>query len=246
MPLTDLERNHRKFSLVAAILAFVVASPVAATGWDADNDGHITAREFDEMFGRVDVLGRFDADDDGVLSESEFYRSAFAMLDANDDVTIRGYEWISADRWYEVTTYGPFQEWESDEQGGVTEEDFTKRGETFGMFESWDTDADGALSREELAEGLYRRAPLNSPYPLASLIVEYGDGNDPQYKCGNVIPVVNAELAYDRQEAPQPNRASGSSDIQSLISRASTLCENGENRKSLDVLERVLSQLGIS
>lgn len=66
--------------------------------WDADNDGFLAEKEFNDGVGDNDDVwdSRFggnaffdwDADDDNRLSKDEFYENSYAVYDADDDNVI--------------------------------------------------------------------------------------------------------------------------------------------------------------
>lgn len=123
--------------------------------FDTNADGML---DRDEVAGTyVNNFTAWDADDDGFLSEEEFYTTTFANTDADDD------DFISEDEWNAGATgmFGnyvgddDFATWDADEDGSLDANEWNTGFADTEMFTTYDADATGTITETEWNEGLY-------------------------------------------------------------------------------------------
>jgi hypothetical protein len=49
-----------------------------------------------------------------------------------------------------------YEDWDTDEQEGITQQEWTERFGGIGAYDNWDTDNDGVVSQQEFNEGVFR------------------------------------------------------------------------------------------
>ena len=127
-------------ALTAALPALAQSGTDALTAWDADGDGVVSETEFENNLGAL--FGIMDADQNEELSEDEYAAAGQANFDADRNGEMSDEEQALMDDGWTAN----FGQWDADESGALTSDEYAG-----GAFGRYDADDSGDLSADEMA-----------------------------------------------------------------------------------------------
>lgn len=148
---------------VLALGSAVAQDGYAYSDFDADGNGTVDATEFSDTYGG-DLYGTFDADGNGSVNQDEFGGGVYMLFDANDDNVLSEGEYDAgvnalyggnydalSNRAYD----GTYEGLDADDNGEVSEAEFTNAYDPSGLYGTFDADGDGQVNENEFNEGVF-------------------------------------------------------------------------------------------
>lgn len=151
---------------VTALFVALTISPAMAQDaatWDADGDTALTQEEFATGFNGRGILGDWDQDADGLLSEDEFGQGVYGTYDRDLSGDLSEDEYGIGDDmaagapgfWGDDEVGYDYEAWDIDGDGILLSNEFADGFGEIGTLGEWDIDGDGALSEDEFSTGVF-------------------------------------------------------------------------------------------
>ncbi|PRY10025.1 hypothetical protein CLV24_11693 [Pontibacter ummariensis] len=116
-------------------------------------DGYDTER-FNATFANETNYEGWDANQNSVLEENEFYGGFYDTWDTNNDERVDEEEWNTGTRDYRVANQN-YGEWDANGDGVLDENEFGAGFANNNYFHDWDTDQDNAVNEREFTDGVF-------------------------------------------------------------------------------------------
>ncbi|PRY10154.1 hypothetical protein CLV24_11571 [Pontibacter ummariensis] len=99
----------------------------------------------------------WDANDDNLLDENEYYGAFYDTWDINDDNMLDENEWNTAlsDFGFDDNTAWGWSDWDTNNDNLIDENEFGTGLGTAGLFSDWDMNDDNVLEEREYTEGIF-------------------------------------------------------------------------------------------
>ena len=134
----------------------VISRQVPYAAWDVDRDHRLDRHEFAGWNQSRGTWRQWDADNDSTISEPEFTNDIFALWDENEDERVTHLEWSEdAALWFEEAALTEWEDWDTNGDDSLNEEEFTGAVVDYGFYHTWDADDDAALEMREFDSGLF-------------------------------------------------------------------------------------------
>lgn len=141
---------------------------------DLNRDQRVDTREFSSLVGYDD----WDDNNDGNVDYNEFYDYNYGLWDEDDDGIVNQDEWnirATEDTRNDGTDmYGNWEDWDTDKNGQLDEEEFRERSDRINPLRNWDGDRNDLVDEKEFREGLFNAWDKNRDGYLEE--EEYTDG----------------------------------------------------------------------
>ena len=135
--------------------------------WDQDGNLELTEREFVGGATELDMFGMWDADDDDLLDEDEFYGGLYDTWDLDADGMIGEDEFSqAADRWLADMDIAGFGDWDEDGDGLLNEEEFRAGIAETGLYDSLVAEGDDAIDEDAFYTGYYETLDVDADEAL--------------------------------------------------------------------------------
>lgn len=151
----------RIFTIFFFVFALSFAQTTNFDTADANEDGSLDQNEFNEAYS--DVYSEWDHNQDGVVSDYEFYETQFNRLDQNGDRNLSAQEW---NRGYD-NVYGDYLEsndfsrYDVDNNDNISSTEFYDGFRDTDFYDSYDINRDGQLDMDEINEGVFNHMDAN-------------------------------------------------------------------------------------
>lgn len=133
----------------------------AYTSEEADANEIRDNSDFEEAFTNSPYFNQWDHNSDKKIGQDEFYKNYFTMIDENNDNVLSEQEWQDGIKSFfgseglgsegEIKS-SDFSKWDTNGDGNVQPEEFTKYLKDTQYFDEWDNNSDGQLEEKEFAE----------------------------------------------------------------------------------------------
>ena len=109
---------------------------------------------FGESFASSGRFGGWDANDDNLLDENEFYGGYYDTWDVNDDNVLDEDEWNNASRDFGMEGQN-WADWDVNRDNRLDENEFRTGAARGNYYNDWDRDGDRMLNEREYSDGIF-------------------------------------------------------------------------------------------
>lgn len=109
---------------------------------------------FGTSFTETGRFGGWDANDDNMLDENEYYSSYYDTWDVNDDNALDEDEWNNASRDFGMEGQN-WADWDVNKDNRLDENEFRTGAARNNNYSTWDRDGDKMLNEREYSDGVF-------------------------------------------------------------------------------------------